>query len=60
MIINDAQTNIRPLFTDGNGGTAIFASLVNITRRMSGVFDSTNYDDATINRGYIYIEINNG
>ena len=50
-IIDDADTFHQPL---ENGGLMGFgSSTFSLQRTVSGTFDNTNYDDSTINRGFI-------
>jgi hypothetical protein len=63
MIFNDAGTFILPLDsfnsstgTMQGGVTDISATQVRLTRLAGGSFDSTSYNDAVINRGYITVE----
>lgn len=63
MILNDAGDRLYPLYSfnagaeliDG-GVISIDATNINMYRRVSGVFNSANFDSTSYNRGYITIE----
>jgi hypothetical protein len=60
VIINDAESSAAEIdFWNGTivGGTVnVSASLVTLTRTIAGFFDSTDFNDTGINRGYVIIE----
>lgn len=53
-IIPDAGTSRTMLA--GEGLVTVFSSSIGLQRTTGGVFDSTSYNDAVMNRGYIYFD----
>lgn len=60
-ILNDAATTVDDLkvgsstMNELDGNVFAGATQLTLTRRSGGLFDSTNYNDGTMNRGYITI-----
>ena len=60
VIINDAQNNAYEFDawngTSCGGSLTVGVALVSLGRTAAGIFDSTNFNDTGINRGYIILE----
>lgn len=61
MIINDAESYISNLDSDTvdwhfAGGMAIRPTDFHLWRQPGKFFDTVNYDDAVMNRGYVWVE----
>ena len=55
LIINDANSIILDIYEGGDYTLNIGSETLTLNRDIGGTFDTTDYDDATINRGYVTI-----
>ena len=55
MIINDAESTYYQLVGDTRGSNRAQANTLTLSRGSSGTFDTTNFNDTAINRGYVIV-----
>lgn len=56
MIANDDGTASYSLTDEGNGSLSSNNTAINVSRKTGGFFDGPNFDDTSVNRGYLTIE----